>query len=255
MKSTILSKKDAELLENLIVKCGLFISFEQISNELRSGENLQRVKNVVGKLIKQGWLVRIKRGIYYISNLESRGTINISPIVAAQILVEDSYISCEAALQYYGMFDQYLRTITSISLKRRKTKTIQNINYRFITTKKSNYFGWRKFQIDGREIKVAEAEKAILDILSFSRTVSSTDLVLEKLKEYRDNFSIEKLNRFSERQSLAVKRILGFLLDNAGINSDFIYNLVKNENGSSYIDKASKNFNSKWRLYFSDHFK
>lgn len=255
MKSTILSKKDAELLENLIVKYGLFISFEQISNELRSGENLQRVKNVVGKLIKQGWLVRIKRGIYYISSLESRGTINISPIVAAQILVEDSYISCEAALQYYGMFDQYLRTITSISLKRRKTKTIQNINYRFITTKKSNYFGWRKFQIDGREIKVAEAEKAILDILSFSRTVSSTDLVLEKLKEYRDNFSIEKLNRFSERQSLAVKRILGFLLDNAGINSDFIYNLVKNENGSSYIDKASKNFNSKWRLYFSDHFK
>ncbi|TRZ77207.1 hypothetical protein D4R87_03220 [bacterium] len=255
MKSTILSQKDATLLENLIIKYGLFVNFEQIFSELRGEKSLQETKNIVGKLHRQGWLVRIKRGIYYISNLESRGSINISPIIIAQTLVEDSYVSCEAALQHYGMFDQYLKTIISISLKRFKTKEIQDTNYEFISTNRKNYFGWKKFQIEGKEVKIAEMEKAILDIISFRRTISSIDLVLEKLRDYKNNFNLDKLKKFSENQSTTTKRILGFLMDKVGMDSNEIYMTIKKEKGSSFMDKDSQNFNAKWRLYYSDHFK
>jgi len=255
MKSTILSQKDAVLIENLIIKYGLFVNFEQIFSELRGEKSLQETKNIVGKLHRQGWLVRIKRGIYYISNLESRGSINISPIVIAQILVKDSYVSYEVALQNYGMFDQYLKTITSVSLKRVKTKEVQGINYKFIATNQSNYFGWKKFQIEGREVRIAEAEKAIMDILSFKRTISSIDLVLEKLREYKNNFNIEKINEFSEKQSITVKRILGFLMDKVNMDSDVICSQIKKTKSNSYMSKESRNFNAKWRLYYSDHFK
>ena len=85
-KSTILSQKESELLENLIAKVGLFVNFEQIVEELSSLMSRQQSRNLVSKLVRNGWLVRIKKGTYYITTLESRGTFNISNFIISQVL-------------------------------------------------------------------------------------------------------------------------------------------------------------------------
>ena len=77
-KGTILSQKESELLENLIAKVGLFVTFEQVVEELSCLMSRQEIRNLVSKLVKNGWLVRIKKGTYYITTLESRGTFNVS---------------------------------------------------------------------------------------------------------------------------------------------------------------------------------
>lgn len=101
-ESTILSQKESELLENLIAKIGLFVTFEQVAEELSSLMSRQEIRNLVSKLVRNGWLVIIKKGIYYITTLESRGIFNISNFIISQILSTDSYISCESALQHFS---------------------------------------------------------------------------------------------------------------------------------------------------------
>lgn len=253
-KSTILSQKESELLENLIAEVGLFITFEQLAGELNSSMSRQEIRNLASKLVRNGWLVRIKKGIFYITTLESRGTFNISNFIVAQVLSADSYISCESALQHHGMFDQHLKTITSISLKRISKKEIQGTIFEFITASEKNFYGWNEFEIEGRMVKIATAEKAILDILNFKRTINSADLVLEKLREYQGSIDIARLNEFGKKQSVTVQRILGFLFDKASIDSSYLHDSAKGESSNSHMTKDSKLFNAKWRLYYHNYF-
>lgn len=254
-KRTILSEKELNLVENLISEFGLIVDFEQIFGQLKDGLSRQGTRNLVSKLAANGWLVRIKKGVYYIATLESRGTVDISEFIIAQTLEKDSYISFESALQYYKMFDQHIRRVTSISLKQKKEKEIQGIVYNFIKTSEKNYYGWKEVQVESRLVKMAALEKAVIDMLAFRRTVSSVDLVLEKMKEYRVDFDWNKLNDLSRNQSVAVQRILGFLLDKIGIDSEYLKKIADKKNRqSSYMTKDSKLFNAKWRLYYHNHF-
>lgn len=253
-KHTILSQKESNLLENLIVKYGVFVNFQQIYFELKKDLSRQEIRNLVSKLSKNGWLVRIKKGLYCIADLTSRGFIGASSLIIAQLLNQNSYISCEAALQHRNMFDQYLRTITSVSLKAQRMTKIQDINYRFIKAGKKLFYGWEKERVEGKIIKIASVEKAILDILHFNRNIYSADLVLEKLKEHKRDFNWEKLNQCSQKQSITVVRILGFLLDKIGEDSSFLHGLIEKNKGSSYMTKDSRIFNGKWRLYYHKHF-
>jgi predicted transcriptional regulator of viral defense system len=253
-KNTILSEKESFLLENLIIRYGLFVNFDQIYAQLGQDYTRQKTKKMVIKLTKNGWLVRIKKGVYYIANLESRGFVGASVLVIAQAILEESYVSFEAALQHYGIFDQHARTVTSVCLKKKADKTIQGIMYRFIKVSRKNFYGWEEKQIEGKTVKIATLEKAILDMIQFQRSVHSLDLVLEKLKEYKNNFDLEKLNELAKGQSITAQRILGFLLDKAGIDSASIGELLKSKDGASFMTRESDIFSGKWNLYYHNHF-
>ncbi|MEI7890946.1 MAG: type IV toxin-antitoxin system AbiEi family antitoxin [bacterium] len=253
--STILSKKESVLIEKLIAKYGLFVDSGQIYEQLKAEMTAQEIKNAVGRLVKRGWLIRLKRGTYYITTLESRGVANVSAYVIAQSLADDAYVSFETALQYHGIFDQLLTTVTSLSLSKHSIRELQGTKYEFVKISKANFYGWEEIQMEGKAVKVATLEKAVLDMIGIRKTAYSMDLVLEKLKDYKDNFDFEKLFEFSKKQTLTLKRILGFLLDRAGIDSEKIYMQTKDSKGSSYMTADSKKlYDAKWRLYYHNIF-
>jgi hypothetical protein len=110
MKQTILAAKQSDLLENLIVKHGQIVTSGQIFKEAESYWDYKQAKNLVTKLVKNGWLIRIKRGLYAISDLSTRGFLTLSPYLIANLLVPDSYVSFESALAYNSMFDQLMES-------------------------------------------------------------------------------------------------------------------------------------------------
>jgi len=178
----------------------------------------------------------------------------VATAAIAQAILEESYVSFEAALQHYGIFDQHTRTVTSVCLKKKSDKTIQGITYRFIKVSGKNFYGWEETQIEGRTVKVATLEKAILDMIRSQRSIHSLDLVLEKLREYKGNFDFEKLNELAQSQSVIVQKILGFLLDKAGIDSGSIYELTKHKEGAGSMTRDSDVFSGKWNLYYHNFF-
>lgn len=252
MKNATLKLRDIRLLEDAIVTYGDVVSFEQLT----ALSNMDRVyaRKRISQLADQGWLVRIKKGLYALSDISSRGFLRLSHYAVAQLLVDESYISFESALQYHGMYDQLQQTIRSVACKQYKTTEVSGLTYRFIKTSEVYFYGWETIAIDGRQVRMATAEKALLDLLMFERTTYATDLVLETLRDQYQTLDLARLEAYLARSTITVQRIGGFLLDLAGLDSTVAATLIAGATGVSRITKQSTIYNHKWRLYYDQHF-
>jgi predicted transcriptional regulator of viral defense system len=253
MKRISLTNTDIEILEQAIINFGSVVTFQQLTSLFEEPIEYARIR--ISKLVNQGWLTRIKKGVYVISEFSSRGSLSISHLAIVNHLVEDSYISFENALKQHGLFDQYLSSVSTISLAQKVSRTIDGISYHFIRTKSDYFYGWEIHEIDHQNVKIATVEKALIDLIQFHRTRYSADLVLEKLVEYRGEVDFEKLIAFLQKANLTTQRIFGFLLDLAHINSEPLYNLLRNSQSISNLSRSeSKIYNHKWKLYYDEYF-
>ena len=254
MKQTILSVKQSELLENLIVKHGQIVTSGQILSQAEGNWDYKQAKNLITKLVKNGWLMRIKRGLYAISDLSTRGFLTLSPYVVANLLVPDSYVSFESALQQYGMFDQLTDKTISVSLKMYKAVKLNYTEYSFVKTKPEYFFGWQEVNVDNNNVRVATPEKALIDMVNFHNSQYAIDLVIEKLQEHKNDLDIDRLKDYLSRFSLTTVKIFGLIFDLIGINSDKLYKLVKTKHGTHWMLPGDSKFNAKWRLYYQAYF-
>ncbi|MFH0739650.1 MAG: type IV toxin-antitoxin system AbiEi family antitoxin domain-containing protein [bacterium] len=258
MNYTILSTKQSELLEQLIVKHGQIITSQDIFSQAKESWDYQQTKNLITKLVKNGWLMRIKNGLYAISDLSNRGFLSLSFYTVAGLLVKDSYVSFESALQYYGMFDQLAGKTISVSLKKFKTVLLNNTEYSFIQTKEKLFFGFQEEIIDNKATRIATAEKALIDIINFRKSKYAVDLVIEKLAEHKHSLDLARLAEYLKEFSQATIKTFGFIFDLLKIDSVDIYRLAENsikiKHSTHRMLLGDKKFNAKWRLYYDEHF-
>ena len=253
MKRIGLTEKELDVLETALIEYGSVVTFDQLTNLLN--ENREYSRKRVSRLSKQGWLKRVKKGVFVISDLSTRGTLSISPNAVVNLLVQEAYISFEAALQHHGIYDQLMTNINSVSLKRYKSTRIDGFTYTFIKTKRQYFYGWDIHDIDGQSVKIASIEKAIIDLLQFHRRRYSTDLVLDKLASFENDIDFQKLIDLAGKANLTTQRILGFLMDLLNLDSNQIHRAVLNRQSVSSISKAENNlYNHKWKLYYDQHF-
>lgn len=253
MKQTILNTNQSTLLENLIVKHGQIVASEQIYNQAEALWDQQRTKKVIAKLTRNGWLIRVKRGLYAISDLSNRGFLSLSPYVVAHLLVKDSYVSFESALAYHGMFDQLTNKTISISQVQYKTVQLQSVEYSFVKVLDKWFFGWKDVSIDNKVVRMATAEKALIDMIQFHKSKYTVDLVVEKLSLYKSSLDMQKMIEYLGKMSLTTVKTFGFLFDLLGIDSGDLYNQVKLK-GTHLMLSGDAKFNAKWRLYYDEYF-
>ncbi|MDO8619499.1 MAG: hypothetical protein Q7R49_06205 [Candidatus Daviesbacteria bacterium] len=250
-KSTILSQNDLALLEEAILRFGRIVSFDNLASIFSTSYGEGESKQRISLLSKRGWLVRIKRGLYIvITDIATLGFSDISELIISQTLNKDSYISFENALQYYSMFDQMLSSVEAVTDKRARNYQVQDKSYRFSHIKKTLYFGFTTVTIEGREVKMAEKEKALLDMLYFRGSSYTVDLVLEKLSDYKEDIDFEKLKNYAKKFGLSMIREIGFLLDLIKVDTKDLYLSGKIKEGYSKMSVSSSEFNARWRLYY-----
>jgi len=137
------------------------------------------------RYVKQGLLVRLKRGVYTrketLPNLRGTDLFSI-----ANFLQIPSYVSLTTALAYYGITTQLQRDfVESISIKRTVAFDSGGLHFRYTRIKPELYTGFTK----DRGAFVALPEKAFLDasyLASLGRyTLDTSALDLEKLDKKR----------------------------------------------------------------------
>jgi len=112
---------------------------------------------------KKGFIERVVREYYLFSEIEKQTMLWW---YVANKIFEPSYISLQTALSFYGFIPEAVFQVTSITTK--KTRRLENSHIRFIyrNIKSSNFFGYslKEFR-EGHVIRIAEPEKALLDLL------------------------------------------------------------------------------------------
>lgn len=253
MKRISLTTNESEILESALIQYGNVVTFDQLSNFFDEDRRYTRIR--INKLVKQGWLKRVKKGVFVISDLSSRGSLSISHKAIVNLLVQEAYISFETALQHHGLYDQLLASINSVSLKQYKSTTIDNTIFNFIKTQQRYFYGWEIEDIDGQSVKIAHIEKALIDLLQFHRSRYSTDLVLEKLSEFKSDISHRRLTEYALKANLTSRRILGFLMDYVEMDNKEILTSVNNRSSVAFISNTEDSkYNHKWQLYYDRYF-
>lgn len=249
MKNVSLTQYQVQVLENALIKYGNVVTVNQLTG-LMSEHTTQHRRRLIKQMADAGWLVRIKRGLYQIADLSSLGMLTLSRYVIAQLLVEESYVSFESALQYHGLFDQLPATVASITLTQYPEVNLEGIHYRYIKTSDKYYFGWQDVQLDGRTCHIATPEKALIDLVQFHRTRLSVNLVAEKLAVYQHDLDIRKLKDFLLRSNLATLRIFGLLLDTLGVDTKDLWEFSRRSTTLSQLSRTSQLRNSRWQLVY-----
>ena len=127
--------------------------------------NYKFPRNKVSALEKRGQIIRLKKGLYVVSDKISRNTLSRELI--ANHLYGPSYISFETALAFYGLIPEKVFAMRSATFKR--AIRFENVvgNFEYITVQKKYYsIGISQQTVDNEyTYMLATPEKALCDLI------------------------------------------------------------------------------------------
>lgn len=159
--------------------------------------------------VQQGFLLRLKRGIYTLK------TDPPSEEEVANAIYKPSYISFEYALAYYHLLPEMPYIVTSATTKPTRLFTTTSSSFSYRTIKKEAYTGYALVKQDQKSFLIADKEKALVDYLYFFalHKSSENERLLENLKS-KDYYKTEGLNKekiFTYTKLFGNKRLLNLV--------------------------------------------
>jgi hypothetical protein len=155
----------------------------------------------ISRLLRQGAIIRIKKGLYIFGDSFRRGPY--SREILANLIYGPSYISLDYALQYYGLIPERVETVTSVTTGRSRefASPVGRFSYRTIPLAAFRTGMDRVELAEGRSCLMAIPEKALADKLLCGRgsgITSRRELYSYLVEELRmDPIALTKLD--SER--------------------------------------------------------
>ena len=258
MKHKTLSTQSAKFINELnINEKQCFTSKE--AYEILNNTNENNVRKLLSNLVSRGLLMRLKKGLYYVSPYEKDPkTFMPEWHLIVKYLVDNAeyYIAYFSALEVHGLITQPALTeqiVVNKQIKPSKTK-IKNIEFQFIYHNKKHFFGNINVWIsDYDKVLCSDLEKTIIDCLykpDYAGGIVEISKAIYKTKNQIDYIQLFEYAKKFESQSV-IKR-LGFLLELFEINTKIIKKM-QSVKMSSYtlldpsLPKAGKRI-SKWNL-------
>ena len=149
----------------------------------------------LSQFAKKGKLLRVKRGLYL-----SPQETGISPSAIASRIDPEAIVSLESVLSRAGIIPEVPFSVVAVTSGKTRNFTVKDYgSIRFRHIKPSLNFGW-SVEKDGQyNIKTAEPEKALLDLLWFHRFEADPAGYLKELRlSIPKNFSWEVFSRYAK---------------------------------------------------------
>ncbi len=242
-----IGKKAAALLSGMAEKNRTIFTNDEAVNAI--GGKKSSVTKLLHDLTRNRWLLRLSKGKYLIMPLEAgvRPEFTEHEFVIASILIAPYYISYWSALNYYGFTEQVPKAVFLATIKRKREMGIAGLKFKFITIKKSKFFGFKKTLINSHPVNIAEKEKAIIDCLDLPRYCGGISEAVKAIDSAREEIDFKKLEDYAKRmKNNAVINRLGYILDMLGIKTG-----LKPCRHYVMLDpliKKKLGYNAKWKI-------
>jgi predicted transcriptional regulator of viral defense system len=111
---------------------------------------------------RKGWIRRLKRGMFELALPEPAV---ISDLHIANRLYEPSYVSLDTALSHHGLIPDVAMQVTSVTSG--TTKRFVNLHgvFTYFSVTPEAFRGYGVITVEGRQVLMAEPEKAVVDRL------------------------------------------------------------------------------------------
>ena len=132
---------------------------------------LKSANKKVTWLEKQGYIIRLKRGLYVVNPELSRKTLSSELI--ANPLYTPSYISMSTALRYYGLIPEAVYVNQSMTVKHSRCfqTPVGSYDYKYIS-REAFSIGVRSIHKGDYAFLIASPEKALCDLIANSSKVN-----------------------------------------------------------------------------------
>lgn len=259
-----LGKRDREQISTLLGQTQGTISVKETASIL--GISQQAAGERLARWCSNGWLSRIKRGVYILIPLESTSTdIPLEdPWVIAEKLYSPCYIGGWSAGEYWGFTEQIFRTIVIKTTKKPKNRQpiINGTTYLLISTSNDLLFGLKTVWRGQVKVSVSDPTRTILDFLDEPKLGggirTTADMFSEYLKSEHRNLPL-MVDYATRINNGAVFKRLGFLLEKfAPEETEAIETCQKNlSQGKVKLDPQlnAEKLVTKWRLWVPKNWK
>lgn len=210
------------------------------------------VIEILHHLLQEGWVIRLKRGIYAMSPEAGFGPAPHEFIIA-MALVHPCAISHWTAMRYHHLTQQIPNTIFAITPAGTSVpRSLSGGPYHFVRVKKEHYFGIETIWVDEARVQITDLERTLLDGLATPQYCGDFREVLHAFKMAKTKIGIEKIIEYALQLPVSVIKRLGLILDTLGLPKKKLLPLLRVPI-SSYrkfdpTGPLSGPYNAKWKI-------
>ncbi len=199
----------------------------------------RKTTNILYALKKKGLVQAVRRNLYVVISLETKGPV-ANPFEIAAHITDQSYISHHSAFEYYGMTNQVFADVYVSSPTAFRKFEFDDRKYYCLTTK--NEFGI----VEKGLFRVTDLERTVLDsIKDFDKiggleellrclamiTVIQEEKMVDYLGKYRNQFLIQKAGCLLARfpQLKLSESFFAYCKEHMGKSSRYLYSDLQEE--------------------------
>jgi len=173
--------------------------------------------HLLHNLERKRWIERVTRGLYQFIPLSYGYPERIPPsnafIIGAN-LIKPYYFGYYTSNSHYGYTTQMPYTLFIATTKKKPEITWEGNTFKFITLSKQKFFGYKKEQIFGNEVIMAEPEKSIVDSFDKPKYAGGIEQLARIVWRGFPQIKKEKLVNYAIRMnSHALIQRMGFIID------------------------------------------
>ena len=258
-----LPERNRERLALVLRQGGDLITIDDATAALGIGRT--EAAKLLGRWEGQGWLRRVRRGLYAAVPLTSRQDEQVieDPWTLVPELFDPGYIGGASAAQHWDLTEQLFRPVFVFTARpvRQAQQTIQGTPFVVRHIPAAKIFGTRTLWRGRVKLQISDPARTIIDMLDDPRTGGGIRHVADCLKAYlaRDDADPKLLITYAEKiGNGAVFKRLGFLAEREGGQASLVsacaerltQGVVNLEPG-----QRSPKFLSQWRLRLPERWK
>jgi predicted transcriptional regulator of viral defense system len=178
---------------------------------------------VLARLARKGWLVRVGRGAYSVVPLGAAGSdaSSADAWALAMALFSPCYISGWTAAEHWDLTEQIFNSTAVVTSRpqRHRERVVAGIRFVFRAADKKTFFGITRVWNGSQRIDIADPHRLVIDILAAPDFGGGARHTLDVVRNYfrSKHADPEKLIEYAERfgKGVVLKR-LGFCAETFG---------------------------------------
>jgi len=233
--------------------------FSTADAQVITNKSYDATAKLLSQMVRRRWLVRLVPGNYLIVPLEA-GLESIPManryVIAREVLGSlPYYISHYSAMELHQMTTQPVNTVYVTVPRRRVSRTIAGMQYRFIYATRRSFWGWETIWATAEEeVRVSDLEKTLLDGVVRPELCGGLGELAKGLWLRKHDLNDGRLVDYVQRlgHKAAAKR-LGFLLETYDLSGPESISALQSLVGRGYdpLDPTLPDhgpYRARWRL-------